>query len=243
MEELVVAQAYFISYSRTDADFVRLLMKDLRAAGIDTWIDDERLVPGTPDWEQAIRTAIKASKGVLFVATPSSAKSRFVRDELTIAQDSGVGIYPVWASGETYSDCVPLGWGGIQHVDARGSYYSKAVSKLIETINPARKPSAHSHFGSIHSTPQLSIFVAHSHNDDNWCAALKRTLEEAGHDVWADHSNISLGASWAKSIERGITERDVFLLALTPEAWAGAFIQQEIALAMHLRKRILCAVL
>ena len=48
----------FISYSRKDFPTVDRLRHDLRDAGIDIWIDQVGLTPGTLSWEQALRDAI-----------------------------------------------------------------------------------------------------------------------------------------------------------------------------------------
>lgn len=38
----------FISYSRRDAEMTRRIVSFLRAQGIKVWVDNEKLVPGTP---------------------------------------------------------------------------------------------------------------------------------------------------------------------------------------------------
>src|SRR5215207_641295 len=108
----------FVSYSRSDGEFVTRLIADLDAAGVKVWIDKRGLKAGTPDWEQALRDAIRDTNAVLLIASPSSRRSPYVRDELAIAKMHRRGVYPVWAAGEDWIDCIPMGMGHIQFIDA-----------------------------------------------------------------------------------------------------------------------------
>ena len=45
---------FFISYSRTDTTQKQNIIKQLRARGINLWVDIENLVPGSPAWEREI---------------------------------------------------------------------------------------------------------------------------------------------------------------------------------------------
>src|SRR5687767_11359767 len=85
----------FMSYARANRPIVEQLLADLTARGIRVWIDRSGLEPGTDDWEQAIRDAIRASWAVLFVASPDSRRSRYVKDELRIANMYKCKVFPV----------------------------------------------------------------------------------------------------------------------------------------------------
>ncbi|MBI5960204.1 MAG: toll/interleukin-1 receptor domain-containing protein, partial [Chloroflexi bacterium] len=62
----------FISYTHDDAVLVAKLLDDLEKNNIQAWIDTKGLEPGTPDWEEAIRTAISTASCVLLIASPES---------------------------------------------------------------------------------------------------------------------------------------------------------------------------
>ncbi|MBV9155371.1 MAG: toll/interleukin-1 receptor domain-containing protein, partial [Acidobacteriaceae bacterium] len=47
----------FLSYVREDYDQIQKLAADLGSAGVDVWLDRERISPGE-NWRDAIRTAI-----------------------------------------------------------------------------------------------------------------------------------------------------------------------------------------
>ncbi|MBK8032044.1 MAG: toll/interleukin-1 receptor domain-containing protein [Chloroflexi bacterium] len=55
------------------------LLADLSAAKFEVWIDAKGLKPGTRDWEEAIREAIKQSDCVILVASPDSRRSTCTR--------------------------------------------------------------------------------------------------------------------------------------------------------------------
>lgn len=78
----------FISYVREDEAVVQRLAADLAARGVETWLDRDRLKPGTR-WQHAIRQAIE--EGAFFLACfseRSSARDRsYMNEELAIAID------------------------------------------------------------------------------------------------------------------------------------------------------------
>lgn len=86
---------------------------------------------------------------------------------------------------------------------------------------------------------QVSIFVSHSHQDNEWCRSFVAALKAVGYDMWYDESGLTGGAAWVGSIQREVQARDVFLVVLTPEAWASQWVQDELQLAIATRRRIL----
>src|SRR2546421_4516919 len=137
MSESSAAPFVFVAYSRADSQFVTCLETDLQTQGVHIWIDREGIQPGTPDWEHAVRTAIRAARAVLLIASPNARSSRYVRDELRIAEMYQRPVYPVWITGTQWMDAVPLGWGGAQYIDARESLYETAMPELGGRLNKA----------------------------------------------------------------------------------------------------------
>ena len=127
----------FVCYARADSERVIALKTDLQGRGISVWIDREGLQPGTLDWEEALRTAIRAARVVLLIASPNARSSRYVRDELRIAELYQRPVYPLWIEGTQWMDAVPLGWGGVQYIDARESHYETAIPELVGLLNTA----------------------------------------------------------------------------------------------------------
>lgn len=90
----------FVSYSRTDNDVMRRIVAFLSKRGIKTWLDNERLVPGTPIWEEEIEKAIKSASAIVVVLSPDSKISEWVRREISLADQNRKRIFPVLVRGD-----------------------------------------------------------------------------------------------------------------------------------------------
>jgi hypothetical protein len=124
----------FISYSHSQSSVVDRLKRDLRQAGIQVWIDHENLEPGTPSWEQAIRTGIQASDIVLYMASPEALISNNVQGEIDVAQALHKLIIPLWIAGTEWVHAAPMAMSKAQYLDARGIAYATAVARLLERL-------------------------------------------------------------------------------------------------------------
>lgn len=128
----------FISYARKDHHFVERLRADFQSNKVAYWIDKEGLSPGTRNWERAIRQAIAESYAVVWVVSPASYDSEYVSSELAVAEMHNLKIYPVWANGDNWIACVPLGKHNIQFVDMRRDDYEDGLAKLFEAIGGSK---------------------------------------------------------------------------------------------------------
>jgi hypothetical protein len=108
----------FISYSRRDDDLMRKITFHLRDQGYKVWVDNEKLIPGTPAWEEAIETAIKNAFAVVVLLSPDSKGSEWVRREITYADQFEVRVFPVLIKG-TEDESLPLRLVTRQYVDMR----------------------------------------------------------------------------------------------------------------------------
>ena len=86
----------FISYSRTDQEFVRRLHDALRRRGRDTWVDWQGILP-TEEWMAKIRAAIDAAQAFVFVISPASIASTVCRQEIDHAVAQNKRLIPVIA--------------------------------------------------------------------------------------------------------------------------------------------------
>src|SRR5271169_42584 len=84
-----------------------------------------------------------------------------------------------------------------------------------------------------------SIFLSHSHKDNEWCQHLIDALNNAAFDVWFDSQDLYLGDQWIDALEREIKARDFFLIVLTPDSWASKWVRKELQLALNHDKPIL----
>jgi hypothetical protein len=70
----------FISYHSGDGEWVSSLVEDLKARGINVWLDREQIVPGDPFIEN-LENAIAKARCVVFVISPGWLRSVWVREE------------------------------------------------------------------------------------------------------------------------------------------------------------------
>lgn len=90
----------FISYSRRDEVVTSRIVAYLRKKGIKVWVDNEKLIPGTPIWEEEIEKAIKGASAIIVVLSPESKNSEWVRREITLTEQYGKLIFPVLVKGD-----------------------------------------------------------------------------------------------------------------------------------------------
>jgi len=107
----------FISYSRTDADFVLRLCQDLRAAGISIWLDKLDIRPGE-DWDDSVARGLADCGRMVVVLSPTAVASDNVLDEVGYALSKKTPLIPI-----LLQDCeVPYRLNRIQYIDFRHSY-------------------------------------------------------------------------------------------------------------------------
>ena len=123
----------FISYSHLDEAFAKYVAKDLNARGIQTWIDETGIKPGSPDWDSTLRQVISKAFAFILIASPNISSSTYVKGEVAIAKAQSRDIYPVWAHGTAWVDCVPINLINMQYIDMRGQYYAVGLDKLVAT--------------------------------------------------------------------------------------------------------------
>lgn len=128
-------QRVFISHSSEDKEFVRSLSNDLDNLGITVWFDEWELSVGDSIIDK-IFEGLGASDILIIVLSPSSVVSRWVKEELNVANmrrisDGDVRVLPV-----LYKDCeIPLALKHIKYADFRGNY-GNALYTLMDSLIP-----------------------------------------------------------------------------------------------------------
>ena len=84
----------FISYSRKDIAYARLLHNALTEHGFDTWIDWEDIPPSV-DWLNEIHQAIENANVLLFILSRPSALSKVCKKEIDHARENNKRIIPI----------------------------------------------------------------------------------------------------------------------------------------------------
>ncbi len=116
----VPSEHIFISYSRSDSETMRKIAFYLRDQGYRVWVDNEKLIPGTAAWEEAIERGINQAFAVVVILSPDSKNSEWVRREITYADQFGKTIFPILVRGAK-EDALPLRLVTRQYVDFRKS--------------------------------------------------------------------------------------------------------------------------
>lgn len=84
----------FISHSAEDKDIAREFSRHLEEAGVNTWLDEEQLVPGDSIAGEISR-AIDAADAVLFLLSDASTQNRWLLSEIAAALAHGKKVIPV----------------------------------------------------------------------------------------------------------------------------------------------------
>jgi WD40 repeat protein len=84
----------FISYSRKDIAFARLIRESLQQSEIDTWIDWDRIPIGEKWWNE-ICGAIQAANTFVFIVSQNSVGSSVCKDEINLALANHKRIIPI----------------------------------------------------------------------------------------------------------------------------------------------------
>lgn len=121
----------FLSYSRKDTDVMIRVRDTLRAEGFEVWTD-EKLTPGTDQWNQALEQAFANSFAVVVLLSPDSKGSQWVRNEISYANTHGLLIFPILIRGEE-RDSVPIQLINVQRIDIRTRFLAQ-MQELVDIM-------------------------------------------------------------------------------------------------------------
>src|ERR1041385_4216126 len=122
-----------MSYSRKDEDAMRSIAKFLRAEGIKVWVDNEKLIPGTPIWEDEVEKAITSATAIVVILSPESKNSEWVKREISLADQHHKRIFPVLVRGDENTS-ISLRLINRQYVDLRGAK-EKSLKSLSDALS------------------------------------------------------------------------------------------------------------
>lgn len=127
-----VSARVFISYARSDYQFVTRLSQDLLRAQVPVWVDTHDIRPGDP-WDESVENALLKAAYLILVLSPAASESRDVMNEIEFARRLGVRIIPVLCQ-----DCRPrLGWVRLHRIDMSRDYQAG----LADLLNALRRTS------------------------------------------------------------------------------------------------------
>lgn len=143
----------FVSYSRRDLEFTRIVVNRLKDAGHDVWVDWED-IPFSSDWWKEITRGMDSCQIVVVIVTPDSLRSDVCNKEVTYARGSNKRLVPVlhrdidepsmssyWAEQKWAKDAV-LNWETVRAHNwlfcRNEGEYERAFTNLLDTV--ARDP-------------------------------------------------------------------------------------------------------
>ena len=130
----------FISYAHEDRSVIDPIQSRLDAAGYAVWIDRESITGGEL-WRTRIVEAIENSNVFLLMLSPNSVKSKYVLQELNIADGERKPILPVVIAKVEIPKTMKLQLAGLQLVIFSGDDLDN-MDILYKSINQLVDPDA-----------------------------------------------------------------------------------------------------
>jgi hypothetical protein len=123
----------FVSYSRSDAEFVGALVRRLEADGHDVWLDTED-IRGSEQWRASIVEGVRRAEAVLLVVSPRSMASEYVAREVTLAAEEKRRIVPLLLEPAAMSGNIRFELAGVQQISFDGVPFESAIEKLRDIL-------------------------------------------------------------------------------------------------------------
>jgi hypothetical protein len=130
---VLVSKQVFISYSRHDVDFANRVNQYLIQNKISTWIDTLGIRSGE-DWPDRVADAILDSRIVLIVISPSALESKWVKRELSFADQNEKMVFPVIYKNCTFPPWFNLRFGNIQWANFTSGEYNANMNGLLDSL-------------------------------------------------------------------------------------------------------------
>ena len=83
------------------------------------------------------------------------------------------------------------------------------------------------------------LFISYARKDKTLVERLVADLHRAQHTTWYDQRSIQAGDDWQLALERSVSDVDLLLVALTPDAIRSEWVGRELAIAHQKHKPIL----
>jgi WD40 repeat protein len=131
----------FLSYSRKDGDFARVLCERLKDAGRTTWFDQESIAAGA-DYQAEIFRGIDEADNIVFVVSPDSVASPHCEAEVEHAIAQGKRIRTVLCRATDPAE-IPESLASIQWIDCTAYDWSAQFPELLLALDVDREHAAH----------------------------------------------------------------------------------------------------
>jgi hypothetical protein len=214
----------FISYAREDRPFVAKVTADLRAAGLDSWTDLDRIQPGA-DWEKAITDALSGAAVVLYVSSQHSGRSRWMEYELRTVLPREASVIPLILD-EQGEHTLPDDLRRVQWIDFRQGYEGGLATLLRATSHlrtdrplPSQEPKSKGY-----------AFISYAEEDSAFVQRLIKHMSERGYAHWAyQFSRRKYQALLDDELEEAIQGASATLCVVSPNWKQSRKSKQELA--------------
>jgi hypothetical protein len=123
----------FISYSRRDIAFARILVQAMEDRGLEPWIDWED-IPPSADWLAEVYQAIEGTDTFVFIVSQASIQSEVCAKEIAHANENHKRLIPV-VLGEIDPRTVPPAVAALNWIIFRDpDGYQEAFDRLLQAI-------------------------------------------------------------------------------------------------------------
>src|SRR4051794_36694820 len=123
----------FVSYSRSDAQFVERLTQALEADGHDVWVDTEDIA-GSEQWRASIVAGVQRAEAVLLVVSPRSMTSPNVEREITVAAEEARRIVPLVLEPAEMTGSILFELAGTQQISFANRDFDVAMEDLRKQL-------------------------------------------------------------------------------------------------------------
>jgi hypothetical protein len=128
----------FVSYSRTDSDFVLKLATDLKDAGLDIWLD-QLDIPVGAIWDNEIEMALQECDSIILVLSEHSINNNNVLSEVYFAMENNKRVLPVKMDG---SKKIPFRLTRLHFVDLFVNY-ERGMKDLLRVFKSGQENPHH----------------------------------------------------------------------------------------------------
>lgn len=227
----------FVSYKRTDKEFVRKVDAELRKHGYEVWVDWEDIPPGVDDFRDEIESGILHAQSCVLVLSPDYLESEYCVGELNSAVRNGKRIIPI-VYREVDPRNVPL---GIAHINwvffNKEDDFENAFQKLLVALETDLQ--------HVRAHTRLLTRAAEweKNNYDNSFILIGKDLQEAEKWLVASETKEPLPTPLQKSYisasvrTRNVRNRITWLYRVILVAMIAAFIFGVIAAVQSVRAR------
>ncbi|HEY7418324.1 MAG TPA: TIR domain-containing protein [Ktedonobacteraceae bacterium] len=92
-----------------------------------------------------------------------------------------------------------------------------------------------------------TVFISHSHTDNDLCDSYVDALSQYGLDIWYDRTNLEVGSALSDAIEHELNSRSAMVVFLTPASIDSYWVKMELnafrSLVSQDRKKLLLPVI